>query len=198
MTLPLDGEAWGIRDAATLVAEIDRDLAERQAHYPDQVRKGRISQREADYLVDLICDIRDDLMFAFAPVKAGELRDTWERPKPRVTWRDKVRWLEGELEHRRTRLPELVRKGLISGNDAQVRLSVIEQLRRLYWNNLFQWQPPEGPALDYLRALRSSVGAGAKLEELRKSEGARIYRELVRKHLATVELEREEQGELVA
>jgi hypothetical protein len=194
----LNGEEWGVSDAAALVAEIDRDLGERESHYPDQVKKGRISQKEADYLVGLIRDIREDLGFAFAPLGPNEIRATWERPNPHVTWRAKVQWINGELEQRRKRFPELVAKGRLSGNDAQRRISAMEQLRRLYWNKLFQWRPPEGPASDYLRALRSAVDAGAETAALRSSEGAKVYRELVRRHMADVELEEGAQGELAA
>jgi hypothetical protein len=194
----LDGDAWGVSDAAALVAEIDRDLAEREGHYPEQVRKGRLGQKEADYLVGLIRDIREDLAFAFAPLAPHEIRATCERPNPHVTWRDKVRWINGELEHRRQRFPELVAKGRLSDTDAQKRISAMEQLRRLYWNKLFQWRPPEGPANDYLRALRAAADAGADTKALRVSEGARIYRDLVRRHLADVELEENAQGELAA
>jgi hypothetical protein len=195
----LDGEGWGIADAAALVAEIDRDLADREAHYPDQARKGRIAQEEADYLVGLIGDIRADLLFAFAPLAPGELRGSYERPNPRVTWSAKVKWINGELEHRCKRLPDLVAKGRLTQADADRRIGAIEQLRRLYWNKLFQWQPPEGPAIEYLRALRSAVDARADTSALRSSEGAKIYRELVRRHMAAVEQESgQAQGELVA
>lgn len=196
--MTLDGATWGIADAGAIVAEIDRDLAERAAAYPEQVRKGRLSQTEADYLSGLLGDIREDLDFAFAMIGPGEIRETWERPNPRVTWRDKVRWIRRELEARERRLPDLVAKGRLTAADAEKRIAAIEQLRRLYWCKLFQWQPPEGPALDYLKALRSTARSGARLEELRSSEGAGIYRELVRRHMATVELEEQKQAELAA
>jgi hypothetical protein len=193
----LDGQGWGIGDAAALVAEIDRDLTDRQSHYPEQVRKGRISQQEADYLVGLIGDIREDLTFEFAILQPGQIHDPHQR-KPRVTWRDKIRWIDGELERRRDRLPELVAKGRLTQDDCDKRIRAIEQLRRLYWNRMFMWEAPAGPAREYLEALHSAVLAGADTKLLYSSEGARIYRELVRKHLAAVELETGAQGELAA
>lgn len=188
--MQLDGEAWGIRDATALVAEIDRDLGDRQAHYPEQVRKGRLDQREADYRLELIRDIREDLLFAFAPPRAGEIRATFERGNWRVTWRDKVRWIERELANRQEHYPERVNKGRMTAEEAEQRIAAIANLRRLYWNKLFQWQPPDGPALEYLKTASAPINC----------EGAEIYRELVRRHAAELELEEagNKQGELVA
>jgi hypothetical protein len=76
----LDGEGWGIRGAAELVREIDRDLAEREGGYPELVRKGRMNEREADYQLAAIRDIREDLLFAFAPVPEGSCRLSDLRP----------------------------------------------------------------------------------------------------------------------
>jgi hypothetical protein len=190
--MTFDGEAWGVRDAAALVAEIDRDLEDRTKHFPEQVRKGRINQQEADYLIGLIRDIRSDLAIAFAPIGAGE------PVASRVTWSAKVRWIKGELEHRRERMPDLVAKGRITANDAQKRISAMEQLRRLYWERMFQWEPPAGPARDYLEALRRAINNGADTSLLFNSEGAREYREIVRAHVREVELEERGQGELAA
>lgn len=193
----LDGQAWGVSDAAELVAEIDRDLADRLAHYPEQVRKGRLRREEAEYLTDLLRDIRADLLFEFRPLGAGEILDPIAHA-PRVTWQNKVRWINGEIEHRKERLPELVAKGRIIQADADRRISAIEHLRRLYWNRMFQWEPPAGPARDYLDALHSAVRAGISTELLRHSEGRRVYLELVRTHMAAVALEENAQGELAA
>lgn len=200
--MTLNGEAWGVSDAAALVAEIERDLAEREASYPELVSKGRMDKLEANYRVSLIRDIRDDLMFAFRPLAAGEILETWERGDWRVTWREKVRWIDRELGDRRARAPELIAKGRLSANDAQRRISTMEHLRRLYWNSLFQWQPPEGPALDYLKAQKAAARSGAPraaLLAIRQGEGARLYRELVRRHMAELEAEEDDrQGRLVA
>jgi hypothetical protein len=201
MTASLDGQSWGISDAAALVAEIDRDLGERQASYPELVRKGRLNAEEGDYLLSVVRDIREDLLFAFAPLGDGEIRETWERGDWRVTWANKVRWIDLDLTDCRQRFPELVAKGRLDGNAAQRRIGALEHLRRLYWNNMFQWQPPEGPALDYLKANRAQVLSGAGKEArdaLFKSEGAKLYRETVRRHMAAVEAEDAEQGRLVA
>lgn len=192
--MTLNGEPWGVRDAAALVAEIDRDLEDRTTHFPEQVRKGRINQQEADYLIGLIRDIRSDLVIEFSPIGSGAESN---RP-PRVTWTAKVRWINGELEHRKERLPELIAKGRITANDAQKRISAMEQLRRLYWKGMFQWEPPAGPARDYLAALRRAIAAGADTSLLFNSEGGRHYRELVRAHAREVELEEQRQGELAA
>jgi hypothetical protein len=196
-----DGQGWGIWDAAALVAEIDRDLGERQAAYPELVKKGRISKEEAGYRTTVITDIREDLTFAFTPLGDGEIRGTWWRSDPRVTWREKVAWINRELGDRRQRYPELIKKGRLTKEEADLRLEAIAHLRRLYWDRMFQWQPPEGPAREYLAALHATVLAGGfdALAKIRKSEGQQIYREFVRRHLAIVASESPEaQGRMVA
>jgi hypothetical protein len=195
MTQKLDGQGWGVSDAAALVDELDRDLVERTAHVAEQIRKGRISKQEADYLFDLIRDVRADLAIEFAPLQPGEIRG---RHACRVTWQAKVRWISGELEHRRKRLPELVVKGRLTEIDCERRIWAMEQLRRLYWNRMFQWEAPAGPARDYLDALEAAARSGRGTAELEGSDGQRIYRELVRRHLITVELEDQREPELAA
>lgn len=184
----LDGEAWGISDVAALISEIDRDLGERAALSAELVRKGRVSQAEADYVAAVVGDIRADLLFAFSPM---DNRETWQRPDPAVSWNDKCRWLRGELELRRKTYPELVAKGRMTEADAKQRGRAVAALHRLYWERMFQWLPPEGPAREYLDALRAaaelrSSGKPAR-RELRSGDGAKIYRELVRRHMAEVE-----------
>jgi hypothetical protein len=196
MTQQLDGTSWGILDAAAIVAEIDRDLAEREAHYPEQQRKGRLDKSEADYLLELIRDIREDLQSDFAPLQPGEIR---EPRKPRVTWPLKTRWIRGELEHRRKRLPDLVAKGRITELDCERRIGTMEQLERLYWNRMFMWEPPVQEARDYLAARSAAARSGAGSQSLDGSEGQRIYRDSVRAHLSAVALESgQAQGELAA
>lgn len=196
-----DGQGWGVWDAAALVAEIDRDLGERAVAYPELVKKGRLSAEEADYRMTVIRDIRDDLTFAFRPLADGEILGSWERADPRVTWREKVAWINRELGDRRQRFPELVKKGRLTQDQAETRLEAIAHLRRLYWDRMFQWQPPEGPARDYLTAVRATTLAGGydALAKIRKSEGRQLYQEFVRRHLAIVASESPEaQGRMVA
>jgi polyhydroxyalkanoate synthesis regulator phasin len=196
-----EGQGWGVWDAAALVAEIDRDLGEREVVYPELVKKGRIAEQEAAYRMSVIRDMRDDLTFAFRPLADGEIAGSWERADPRVTWCEKVAWINRELADRQDRFPELVKKGRMTKDEAERRLEAVEHLRRLYWDRMFQWQPPEGPAREYLAALRATTLAGGydALARIRKSEGQQIYREHVRRHLAIVASERPDaQGRLVA
>lgn len=202
MTEPLNGEEWGVADAAALVAEIDRDLGERAATYGELVRKGRLDQREADFVAGLVGDIRDDLADAFAPLAAGECRPCCPRTA-RVTWRDKIRWIDRELADRKATYPELVRKGRLTEADARVRIGAIAHLRRLYWNRMFMWDPPEGPAREYLAALRSAalsgVAGAAARQPISNSEGGKLYRQFVRDHMAELDREADSgQGRMVA
>lgn len=189
----MSAEEWGIADAAAFVAAIDRELEAATRESVELERKGRQTKAESDYVAALLRDVRSDLAFAFGPI-AGVRED------PAVRWRDKVRWMKRELGDRRERFPELVTKGRMTEADARLKIRTIAALVRLYWNQLFMWEPDAQPAADYLQTLRRNVNASvAELAKLRASEGAQIYRELVRRHMADVELEGEEtQGRLVA
>jgi hypothetical protein len=194
--LALDGTEWGIAEAGALVAAIDLELEQIRATDQALVAKGRLNQREADWRSGVVADIRADLLHAFAPLADNEIR---EPNDSRVAWHDKVRWISRELEARRELYPNLVAKGRITEADAARRIGAIAALHRLYWERMFQWLPPEGPALEYLRALRSSANAGVKGRQLlSRSEGRRIYQDFVRAHMAELALERGKQGRLVA
>jgi hypothetical protein len=197
------GDAWGIRNAALLIAEIDRELAERAATDRALVDKGRLDPREADHRALVVGDIRADLRFAFAPLREGEWLNWCERtdPAPAATWEDKVAWINRELELRLEHYPKLVGKGRLTREDADRRIAAIAELRRLYWERMFMWVPPEGPGRDYLDALRAAAIAGngsVAIAPLMKGEGRRVYQEHVRRHLAAVASEQAEQGELAA
>jgi hypothetical protein len=197
----LDGEGWGIRDAAELVREIDRDLGEREAKYPDLVRRGRMTQHEAEARLAIVRDIREDLLFAFTPVPLGTVRLECVRAAPAIAWRSKVRWINAELEERRGRSEDLIRKGRLDANQAQRSISVMEQLRRLYWEKLFMWEPePGSQAAAYLEAIRKlDPNALERRQELFAGELGRAYRQTVRDHQAIVEAESDvAQGQLVA
>lgn len=45
------------------IAEIDREIALRQRVYPEQIRKGKMRQAEADLLIGRIHAVRDSLTF---------------------------------------------------------------------------------------------------------------------------------------
>lgn len=188
----MNGDAWGIADAASFVAAIDKELEGATRENVELVRKGRLTDVEAQYVVDLLRDVRSDLAHAFGPFDPGL---GWQRAEPAVSWRSKVRWMKRELDNRRANYPELVNKGRMTEADARLGIRTLAALVRLYWNQLFQWTPDPGPALDYLAELRR--GRAVDLKALRATEGARLYRELVRKHLADVEAAEPEQKELL-
>ena len=198
----MNGEGWGIADAAALVAAVDVELAERSAADRELVNKGRLDPREADYRAKVVGDIRADLLAAFGPIGADEPPMPFSpRADRAIDWANKVRWIEAELDDRRQRYPQLVSKGRLTQADADRRLGALELLRKLYWNKMFMWEPPEGPALEYRRALRAAVLSGAPAsvrDALWQSDGARIYRQLVRSHVDRLELEEHGQGRLVA
>jgi hypothetical protein len=202
IAMRLDGTMWKVSDAAALVAAVDKELAAAIAEDKGLVAKGRIKQQEADWRELVIADIRDDLLFHFAPLQDGEIFDANARGEPAVPWADKVRWIDRELDVRRREYPELVAKGRMTDDEARRRGNAIAELRRLYWNRMFMWFPPEGPAADYLRALAAAARldrSGRVTVAINKTEGEKIYRELVRSHLLAVDQETgAAQGELAA
>lgn len=181
----MNGEAWGIADADALVAAIDKELEELAQRNAALVAKGRLKLQEAEFHSLLVGDIRLDLAHAFGPLA---LDASYTRAEPGVGWHDKVRWISAELDERRARYPDLVAKGRMTEADAARRIRTVEQLRRLYWNAMFQWLPLAGPALDYVLAVRRTVDP-ARREALWQGEQARIYRQQIRDHLLQVDQE---------
>lgn len=190
----MDSNGWGIADAAAFVAAIDRELELATTGSVELVRKGRLTQQESEYVVGLLRDVRSDLAHAFGPFDP----DRVQRQDPAVSWRSKIQWIKRELADRRELYPELVRKCRLTEDEARRGIRVIAALHRLYWQQLFMWVPDEQPAIDYLARIREAKNASsAELEALRSSEGAKIYRELVRKHMAAVDNEEHGQRELL-
>lgn len=191
----MNGEIFNIADAAAFVAAIDQELADAGRDQIELVRKGRLTPREADYLIGLLRDIRSDLAHAFSAVPCSSI----ERGDPVIPWRDKVRWIKLELEQRRTDYPELVAKGRLLEREAKTKLAMLRTLHRLYWRELFMWEPEQGPALDWLRAIRKNKLGQIAAIDAAIPDGRRLKQELVRKHMAALELEDgQRQGELVA
>lgn len=194
----MTGEFFSIADAAAFVAEIDCDLNDVMRDHVELVRKGRLTARESDYVVALLRDVRSDLAHAFSALPF-ERSDSVERPDPAVSWRDKVRWIKLELERRREDYPDAIAKGRILERDAKRRFAMIRTLHRLYWRELFMWEPDPGPALDWLRALRRCTLGEIAALDARIPDGRRLKSELVRAHMAVLDLEDgDAQGELVA
>lgn len=189
----MNGAAFSIKHAAAFVAAIDAELEQLTRNNVELVKKGRQTQQEADYVVGLIRDIRSDLVHAFGELPVG---GSYERTDPAVAWSNKVRWIKGELELREATYPEAVRKGRMTREQAAIGVRVLATLRRLYWSELFMWDAEAGPALEFQRACRAGVSPSEI--EAKHGEGRRIYRELVSKHAAAVQLEDAEQGRLVA
>lgn len=192
---------WGIKDAMALIAELDKELATIEADAADRIAKGRLTQQEADYVSGLVKDIREDLTYHFGPIERGELAPP-AKTNCAVAWGDKLRWINAELAERQRDYPEAVRKGRMTEGQARRGLAFVAALRRMYWNHLFCWSPPAGPAANYLEDLHAIAENGwadkDRLEALRASPGARELQDLVRGHMDRVELEEQGQRSLVA
>lgn len=185
----------GVRDAGTFIAAIDAELDRFTREQVDLMRKGRVTQQEVDYVAGLIRDIRSDLVHAFGPLPIGT---GIERPQTACSWQDKIRWIKGELDRREEDYPELVRKGRMTKDAAAIGVRVMATLRRIYWNRMFMWDPEPGPALDWIRHLRTNAAkTTAELEAILPGAHAE-YLKQARAHLAAIEAEEAGQGRLVA
>jgi hypothetical protein len=186
----MNGESWGIADANALLRAIELELELAQAEAQELAKKGRQTQREADYVIALLQDVRADLTFAFtAPLAAT-------RTDPAQGWHNKVRWLRREHSDRRETYPELVRKGRMSESQARERLRTIRALVKLYWQGMFMWTPEPGPVFDWYRQLRISTDP-AELAELRTRPEYRQWQEAARLQ-AELSAPAAEQGSLLA
>lgn len=191
----MNGEAWSIADAVALVAAIDAELQRAELESAAKVRTGRQTQAEADYVGQLLRDVRADLAHAFGPFDPVH---GCQRPSPTVSWQNKVRWMRRELADREASYPELVRGGRLLEADAKAGLRVLRALVKLYWTKLFQWEPEPGPALDYIKRLREVQPETAELASLRASPGAAAYYAQLRELAAAIEAEQAQQGDLLA
>jgi hypothetical protein len=192
-------DAWGVADVALLIAELDRDLAAGAAVFDDLVRKGRMHRTEAAHRVAVAEAIRQDLRDCFAPIDGGE--PALPPIDGAVPWSTKVKWITDELARRRHHYPDRVAKGRLTKADAARQIDAIARLHVLYWQRGFCWSPPEGPARDYLRELRTIDAADRDRREwLRSSPLAAAYHQAARDHFNAVEaeLEGEQQGRLLA
>lgn len=198
---PLDGAHMAVADAAAFIAELDLDLAERDDRMAEAIAKGRMHASEADHVSGLIRDLRADLLHAFAPVPEGEPRESINREAPDFAWPAKVAWIRAELAALEAAAPEAVAKGRMTAEHAWGRIDAFRLLLRLYWRDMFMWLPPAGPALDYLQDRRGKTLAGVGGAELRAhmaSDGGKLFRQMVRDHLALVAADNPQQGELAA
>jgi hypothetical protein len=178
-----------------LLRAIDGELARATAESAELQRKGRRTKEEADYISALLTDIRADLAFGFGPDSSGR---GFSRSDPAMSWQNKVRWIRGELEDRRANYPELVAKGRMTKQAAELGIRTVKALARLYWRDMFMWEPEPGPALDYIRAVGTGQfvpGSDAR-HQLWLSPGGKAYRDAA---WAQLQLSRPpEQGELLA
>lgn len=192
---------WRVADVAAFIAALDRELADRQRLHADKVRKGAMHETEAAHVTGLIQDLRGDLLHYFAPVPEDELQRP-PRDDPAFSWTAKVTWIRAEHAELEAKAGELVSKGRMTLDDAQRLRAMFGTLHRLYWRGMFMWTPPEGPAADYLRAIGAEARGGNRgtiVGARNDGEGARLYRQLVRDHMAALEAEcGDGQGRLVA
>lgn len=153
-----------------LAAEIDREITARLNTYPDRVERGRMTQAEADWQLQLARAWREDVdryERRVQPLKQGRpATPPLQIPATHgIAWRPRRAALLHELEQRRHFYPEWVAKGRLTEANATSRLEAAECLLTLYEYG-FDWQPANGvpPAWSEIHA---TAGQLATREELR-------------------------------
>ncbi len=140
----MNGDHWGIPNAAELVAELERELADRRRFYPGMVDKGRMLKADADYQLAIFAEILADLAVAFGP-------PPWILAAPRFAWGEKVKALWRELELRRRFYPDRIAKGRMTQDQAHQQFARLEAVHTLYWHQMFGWPKPDE---NWLQAVR--------------------------------------------
>lgn len=127
---------------AQVRAELARELAARAGFYPSFVSKGRMSQSEADWQLQIFRAIAEDL----EAVIALRVRNL-STERQAFSWADKRRALLRELDHRQRFYPDWIRKGRFDQAEGTRRTTALAAMLALYDDGL-RWQPdpPDCPA----------------------------------------------------
>lgn len=178
------------RDA--VVAELERELENRGRVFPDRVGKGRMTEQEADYQLAIWREILDNV--------AQGLGASWHVDGLRFPWLDKVKALNRELDYRQRLFPDWIAKGRLDQATADRRVELIEMVRDLYWRHMFAYWVADGPANEYLVALRNGPWTGGKAgagklvdgstkDAIQNHPGRRALHALVDQHIQVIDAE---------
>lgn len=172
------------RDA--VVAELERELENRGRVFPDRVGKGRMTEQEADYQLEIWREILDN-------VAQGLGAPSWWLDGHRFPWLDKVKALNRELDYRRRLFPDWIAKGRLDQASADRRVELVEMVRDLYWRHMFGWTAPAGPAAEYEAFIKSDPWTGQDQDAWMKRRadhpGRRAFHVAVEAHVTRVDAE---------
>jgi len=148
-----------------IVDELAREIRYRRDAYPKRVEKGWMSADEADAEIGMIAAMRTDF-------ECDLLLETWHASGDEVDWQALqicragaaeriaafgwealVACLRREIDRRRRKWPELVRKGQLDPEMCRHRIERLEGAHLLYWqfarhfwpDQLGPWHSPDWP-----------------------------------------------------
>ena len=170
MTLPATAwthpfhERWPAITWASLAAEIDREITARLNTYPGRVERGRMTQAEMDWQLQLARAWREDVdRFAAAhrPLSEGRPMTCPVQVANRhgIAWRPRRGALLRELEQRRKHYPGWIAEGRLTQAAADGRVAALECLLTLYeWGYDFIPADPEDAGAE-IRAILAEIAA---------------------------------------
>lgn len=130
------------------LAEVRREQEHRQRAYPKFVLQGRMTELEAEFEMQIIGLILQDL----EAVQRHEETGVWampgmgdQIPEPeavRQAWERKVRALRREIQIRRNTYPRKIEQGRMTVEDARKFLERLEAVHWMYWHDCFCMVPP--------------------------------------------------------
>lgn len=131
-----------------LAAEVDREITARQSTYPDRVDRGRMTQAEMDWQLQLARAWREDVgrfEQAHRPLAEGRPIIAPHRIpcQHEIAWRVRRSALMRELDQRRRHFPRWIAEGKLTQAAGDARIDALECLLALYEFG-FDWIPVNG------------------------------------------------------
>jgi hypothetical protein len=120
--------------------ELADSAQERRVHWPALIRKGRMTQEEANRHAGIWREIGEDMARAPDGTRKAKVR-YWathaeRRASSPVSWEDKVRELRRELAIRRNRYPKQIAQLIHDEADLRVRMERLEAIHWAYFMEL--------------------------------------------------------------
>lgn len=149
---------WSI-GAGELRQVVDDEIAQRRASYPGYVRRGQMTQAEADRHLVLIGAVAADLRGA--------------TPDDGPAWADKVGELRREIMLRRRLYPRRVADRRTTEEQARAQMEAMEGVHWQFWIRLTGWtRRGDGPTLsDRLQPVREQAAAVEAWERAARAAG---------------------------
>jgi hypothetical protein len=130
---------------ADIAAELVREAAARARAYPDRVKKGAMTQQDADYQLALAAALRADCTrFAQAQPAGAPMVNPLTLPIGHsLTWAERRAGLQRELALRARFYPQWIAKGSLTQANATRQTDRLAALLACFEDG-FDWQPTQG------------------------------------------------------